>query len=342
MRVEAVDPQAAAGRVQRAVRVEQRRELDARPDVRRDGSVLGQAPQATLTTLELRQAVLELGDVGVELLRLGEGVEVLLRRLVGLLAQGLDRGVGVLDGICRGRAGPGASPGDGRGEPRAEEEGSRRERDEPAMGVLADGARLPREHPVLPPPRVRSCGGARPGGRRSVDVRSCGAATGGQDMALRWLAIGILGFMIGAAVMVFTDGGDDSASAETQASVAMAPATDQATGGTSGVVHDHTGDVVTGVKAQDIAAELEPDKPLDRLTRAQLAMQLAGAREEAMKYPTVADAMAAGMRVAGGFAPGAARTSSATAASAVRERSTSARSTRTSTTASAPTARSSG
>ena len=123
-------------------------------------------------------------------------------------------------------------------------------------------------------------------------------------MALRWLAIGILGFMIGAAVMVFTDGGDDSASAETQASVAMAPAADQATGGASGVVHDHTGDVVTGVKAQDIAAELEPDKPLDRLTRAQLAMQLAGAREEAMKYPTVADAMAAGMRVAGGFAPG--------------------------------------
>lgn len=127
-------------------------------------------------------------------------------------------------------------------------------------------------------------------------------------MTLRWLAIGILGFMIGAAAMVFTDGGDDSASAETQASVAVAPSGDQATtagvSAGSGLVHDHTGDVVTGVKAEDIQAELQPDQPLDRATRAQLALQLAGARQEAMKYPTVADAMAAGMRVAGGFAPG--------------------------------------
>jgi hypothetical protein len=126
-------------------------------------------------------------------------------------------------------------------------------------------------------------------------------------MALRWLAIGILGFMIGAAVMVFTDGGDDSASAKTQASVAVAASGDEATTAASagsGLVHDHTGDVVTGVKALDIQAELQPDEPLDRLTRAQLALQLAAARDEAMEYPTVADAMASGMRVAGGFAPG--------------------------------------
>jgi hypothetical protein len=80
--------------------------------------------------------------------------------------------------------------------------------------------------------------------------------------------------------------------------------TDQTVGGGAGDDHDHTGDVVSGVKAQDIQAELQPDEPLDRLTRAQLASQLAGAREQAMRYPTVAEAEAAGMRVAGGFAPG--------------------------------------
>jgi hypothetical protein len=123
-------------------------------------------------------------------------------------------------------------------------------------------------------------------------------------MAVRWLAIAILGFMIGAATIILADGGDDTkAAAETQASIPAPMGTDQGTGG-SGVVHDHTGDVVTGVKALDIQAELEPDKPLDRLTRGQLALQLAAARDEALKYPTVADAMAAGMRVAGGFAPG--------------------------------------
>jgi hypothetical protein len=68
-------------------------------------------------------------------------------------------------------------------------------------------------------------------------------------------------------------------------------------------VHEHN-HVVTGVKAQDIQAELQPDKPLDRATRAELAVQLAAARAVAMRYPTVADATAAGMILAGGFAPG--------------------------------------
>jgi hypothetical protein len=125
-------------------------------------------------------------------------------------------------------------------------------------------------------------------------------------MVFRWVAIAALGFMIGAATMVFADSGDDTnAAAETRTSVPVADTsgTDQLGAG-NGVVHDHTGDVVTGVKAQDIQAELQPDKPLDRLTRTQLAMELAAARAEALEYPTVADAEAAGMRVAGGFAPG--------------------------------------
>jgi hypothetical protein len=61
---------------------------------------------------------------------------------------------------------------------------------------------------------------------------------------------------------------------------------------------------VTGVKAKDIQAELRPDQPLDRATRAELAEELAAARAVAMQYPTVADATAAGMFLAGGFAPG--------------------------------------
>jgi Domain of unknown function (DUF202) len=64
------------------------------------------------------------------------------------------------------------------------------------------------------------------------------------------------------------------------------------------------GQHVHGVKAQDIAAEEKPNKPIDASTRASLKGQLLQAREVAARYPTVADATAAGYRVAGGFAPG--------------------------------------
>lgn len=74
--------------------------------------------------------------------------------------------------------------------------------------------------------------------------------------------------------------------------------------------HSHGGPVtlngqaVKGVKAQDIAAEEKPNQPLDAATRAQLKEQLTQARDVALRYPTVADATAAGFRIAGGFAPG--------------------------------------
>jgi hypothetical protein len=64
------------------------------------------------------------------------------------------------------------------------------------------------------------------------------------------------------------------------------------------------GQKVEGVKAADVAAESQPDKPLDPTTRAELKMQLSEARDYALRYPTVADAMGAGFRIAGGFAPG--------------------------------------
>jgi hypothetical protein len=75
-------------------------------------------------------------------------------------------------------------------------------------------------------------------------------------------------------------------------------------------VHNSTGPTdlngrhVHGVKAQDVAAETQPDVPLDAATRASLQQQLVVARETAMRYPTVASAVAAGYHIIGGFGPG--------------------------------------
>jgi hypothetical protein len=118
----------------------------------------------------------------------------------------------------------------------------------------------------------------------------------------RWLAIGVLGFTVGAATILLTDSSGDADRVVAAPAAAATPDADRPAGA-SPLVHEH-GRVVAGVKALDIQAELEPDKPLDRATRAELALQLAAAREVAMRYPTVADATEAGMFLAGGFAPG--------------------------------------
>ncbi len=77
------------------------------------------------------------------------------------------------------------------------------------------------------------------------------------------------------------------------------------TAATSTPVTDLNGHQVVGVKAQDVLAERVPDKPLDHATHALLARQLVAARAVAMKYPTVADATAAGYHLVGGaFGPG--------------------------------------
>ena len=69
---------------------------------------------------------------------------------------------------------------------------------------------------------------------------------------------------------------------------------------------DLNGHEVTGVKAQDVAHEQEPDVLLDAPTRALLASQLSAARDVALAYPTVADAERAGYRLVGGaYGPGA-------------------------------------
>jgi hypothetical protein len=76
--------------------------------------------------------------------------------------------------------------------------------------------------------------------------------------------------------------------------------------GSTPPVTDLNGHAVTGVKAEDVAHESEPDQPLDPETRGLLAQQLVAARDAAMKFPTVADATAGGyFLVGGGFGPGA-------------------------------------
>ena len=109
----------------------------------------------------------------------------------------------------------------------------------------------------------------------------------------RWLAVLVLGFVTGAAVVMLTNPGTSEPSV-----VASAPAA------SAGESTDLNGHHVHGVKAQDVAAEQQPDVPLDTATRAVLKDQLVVARDTALRYPTVADAEAAGYYLIGGFGPG--------------------------------------
>jgi len=109
----------------------------------------------------------------------------------------------------------------------------------------------------------------------------------------RWMAVLVLGFVVGAAAILLGDSGT------TEPRVLVSPA-----GASADAPATLNGEHVHGVKAQDIAAESEPDKPLDTVTRAALKAELLQARDTALAYPTVADATAAGYYLAGGFAPG--------------------------------------
>jgi hypothetical protein len=98
--------------------------------------------------------------------------------------------------------------------------------------------------------------------------------------------------------------------AVTTAAIASPSARDHAdhaaAGGTAttGGAVELNGQHLHGVKAQDVAAETQPDQAVDPATRGVLAQQLVEARAVAMRYPTTSDATAAGYRLAGGFAPG--------------------------------------
>ncbi len=95
-----------------------------------------------------------------------------------------------------------------------------------------------------------------------------------------------------------------ASSSKTAATVKVNSTSTTAAAGSTPVT-DLNGHVVLGVKAQDIQAESQPYQQLDPATNAILTKQLDTARTVAMKYPTVADATAAGyFLVGGGFGPG--------------------------------------
>ena len=118
-----------------------------------------------------------------------------------------------------------------------------------------------------------------------------------------WCAVLVFGFVAGSALVLLTDSDPDDSSVSASPTAASTATGSTADTSASGVT-DVNGQHVHGVKALDVAAEAEPDQPLDAPTRELVAQQLTQARDHAMQYPTVADATAAGYRLAGGFAPG--------------------------------------
>jgi hypothetical protein len=116
----------------------------------------------------------------------------------------------------------------------------------------------------------------------------------------RWAAVLAFGFAVGAGLVLLTDSPPGSSTPATPAAASAGAAPASSAAGVTDLHAQH----VHGVEAQDVAAESQPDQPLDAATRALLADQLTVARQHALAYPTVADAVAAGYRLAGGFAPG--------------------------------------
>jgi hypothetical protein len=154
---------------------------------------------------------------------------------------------------------------------------------------------------------VVTCGGLA---RKRIRI-DAGWAIGG-FVAVTVAALTSFGFS--PAIADGTGGGHSHAHAGTTAVAAgRTGAADRTGAAATGHVHagntstgttDLNGHLIQGVKAQDVAAEVQPDTPLDPNTRAAVQQQLVVARETAMRYPTVASASAAGYRLIGGFGPG--------------------------------------
>ena len=110
---------------------------------------------------------------------------------------------------------------------------------------------------------------------------------------LRWLAVLVLGFVIGAAAILLADPG-------TTNQVLVAPA-----GASSGGPTELNGQHVHGVKAGDVAAESQPDQPLDPATRARAAVPVS-ATPGTVRCATRRSRMRrrGAVQLAGGFAPG--------------------------------------
>src|SRR6478752_305979 len=127
---------------------------------------------------------------------------------------------------------------------------------------------LDRPTDTVPEPRAsdRTGGPRAPRGRRS--------RSGGRSVIL---AVLLLGLVLGAAVVLLTDSSDPSQPAVSATPSGGSGSTASAAGATSASsnagVTDVNGQHVHGVKAGDIAAEAQPDVPLDAPTRELLASQ---------------------------------------------------------------------
>jgi hypothetical protein len=131
-------------------------------------------------------------------------------------------------------------------------------------------------------------------------------------MRARLLSMLVLGLVAGGGAVLLADPGSLPASTGPFSNGVNATALAAghvhgaaAASGSQAALTDLNGHVIQGVKGQDVAQELQPDKLLDPQTRATLQLQLVAARNAAMQYPTVADAERAGYHlVGGGYGPG--------------------------------------
>jgi len=133
-------------------------------------------------------------------------------------------------------------------------------------------------------------------------------------MGLRSLALVVLGFVVGGAVVLFADGGTDDAPA-----AASSPLAVPADAAADGHAHGHSGaSTLTGDTPCEQAGLADPEAigqggddhrgpsawtALDRASRDVLEAQLNTAHQVALDYPTVADATAAGWRMVTAYVP---------------------------------------
>jgi hypothetical protein len=143
--------------------------------------------------------------------------------------------------------------------------------------------------------------GTRPQRAQAAEPSTAAPSTGRKSRRLlryRWIrpvlgAAIVTGLIVGLGTGILIGRGDRSGTASSPGSDSSASAS---SGGASAALAPH-------VHNHDEIAEAVPDVPLDAATRAELAAQLTASRAVAMRYPTVADALKAGLVPAGGFAP---------------------------------------
>jgi hypothetical protein len=135
-------------------------------------------------------------------------------------------------------------------------------------------------------------------------------------MTIRALSLVILGFVVGAAVILLADSGSTNGAASQAAAAAVAPAS------ADGHAHSHVGDATltgdtpceqanaAGGEGSSANAGREHGHTgffkwtsMDRPTRDALGQQLAVAHQVTIEYPTVASAEAAGYKMTTGYVP---------------------------------------